>query len=84
VLKPTLSGAITPSDHPGVYPGVIDMTGSDAVDADIAALPPEPQTSMMTLRATIRAAAPDAEEVITYKRKIVEARVAEVRGPAAR
>jgi uncharacterized protein YdhG (YjbR/CyaY superfamily) len=38
-----------------------------AVDAYIDALPPERQAAMRTLRRAIRAAAPDAEEVITYK-----------------
>jgi uncharacterized protein YdhG (YjbR/CyaY superfamily) len=37
------------------------------VDAYIAALPPDRQGPMRDLRETIRAAAPDAEEVITYK-----------------
>jgi uncharacterized protein YdhG (YjbR/CyaY superfamily) len=38
-----------------------------AVDAYIAALPDERRGPMQQLRAAIRAAAPDAEEVITYK-----------------
>ena len=38
-----------------------------AVDAYIAALPDERRGPMEQLRAAIRAAAPEAEEVITYK-----------------
>ena len=38
-----------------------------AVDAYIEGLPAEKQEPMRQLRATIRAAAPDADEVITYK-----------------
>jgi len=38
-----------------------------AVDAYIAALPDERRGPMEQLRAAIRGAAPDAEEVITYK-----------------
>jgi uncharacterized protein YdhG (YjbR/CyaY superfamily) len=38
-----------------------------AVDAYIAALPADRQGPMGELRETIRAAAPDAEEVITYR-----------------
>jgi uncharacterized protein YdhG (YjbR/CyaY superfamily) len=38
-----------------------------AVDAYIAGLPADKQEPMRQLRATIRAAAPDADEVITYK-----------------
>ena len=38
-----------------------------AVDAYIEGLPADRQEPMRQLRSTIRAAAPDAEEVITYK-----------------
>jgi len=38
-----------------------------AVDTYIGGLPAEKQEPMRELRATIRAAAPDADEVITYK-----------------
>ena len=38
-----------------------------AVDTYIDGLPAEKQVPMRQLRATIRAAAPDADEVITYK-----------------
>jgi uncharacterized protein YdhG (YjbR/CyaY superfamily) len=37
------------------------------VDEYLAALPESQRTAMETLRATIRAAAPQADEVITYK-----------------
>lgn len=45
------------------------MTGASSpeVDAYIAALPEPKRGAMASLRATIRAAAPDADEVITYK-----------------
>jgi uncharacterized protein YdhG (YjbR/CyaY superfamily) len=44
------------------------MTASNpAVDAYIEGLPEDRRPSMRQLRDTIRAAAPDAEEVITYK-----------------
>lgn len=43
------------------------MTDSSAVDAYMAALPDGRRTTMEELRRTIRAAAPDAIEVITYK-----------------
>jgi uncharacterized protein YdhG (YjbR/CyaY superfamily) len=43
------------------------VPGSAEVDRYIAALPEDRQGPMRALRAAIRAAAPDAEEVITYK-----------------
>ena len=43
------------------------MAGPASVDAYLAALPEERRGPMEQLRAAVRAAAPDAEEVITYK-----------------
>ena len=43
------------------------MSGSDDVDAYMASLPDDRRLAMQQLRETIRAAAPRAEEVITYK-----------------
>jgi len=43
------------------------MTSQASVDAYLAALPQERRGPMEQLRATVRAAAPDAEEVITYR-----------------
>ena len=43
------------------------MSGSDDVDAYMSRLPDDRRGPMQQLRATIRAAAPGAEEVITYK-----------------
>ena len=43
------------------------MPDTTTVDDYIAALPEDMRAPMTTLRETIRAAAPDAEEVITYK-----------------
>jgi uncharacterized protein YdhG (YjbR/CyaY superfamily) len=43
------------------------MSGSTEVDQYIGALPEERQAPMRALRAAIRAAAPEADEVITYK-----------------
>ena len=43
------------------------MTGPTDVDAYIADLPDERRAAMETLRATIKAAVPDATEVIAYK-----------------
>ena len=45
-----------------------------AVDAYIDGLPADKQEPMRQLRATIRAAAPDADEVITYKMPGLKAR----------
>lgn len=42
------------------------MTDVERVDAYLAALPDEPRRALETLRATIRAAAPEAEETIAY------------------
>src|SRR4029453_10814210 len=43
------------------------MPDPTTVDEYIAALPPDSRGPMQQLRLTIRAAAPDATEVITYK-----------------
>jgi uncharacterized protein YdhG (YjbR/CyaY superfamily) len=43
------------------------MTDTSSVDEYMASLPDDKRSAMETLRATIRAAAPDADEVITYK-----------------
>ena len=43
------------------------MPDPTTVDEYIAALPEDRRAAMTTLRETIRAAAPDADEVITYK-----------------
>lgn len=42
-------------------------TGFDSIDAYIAAFPPEIQALLETMRATIRASAPEAEEKISYQ-----------------
>jgi uncharacterized protein YdhG (YjbR/CyaY superfamily) len=42
-------------------------TGRKSVDAYLAKVPPEMRESLERLRRTIRAAAPDAEEVISYQ-----------------
>ncbi len=42
------------------------MEKSPTVDAYIAALPPEMQTTLQQIRATIKANAPEAEEIIAY------------------
>lgn len=43
------------------------MSGSKEVDEYIAALPAAQRGAMSEIRAAVRAAAPEAEEVITYK-----------------
>jgi uncharacterized protein YdhG (YjbR/CyaY superfamily) len=43
------------------------VSGSSAVDAYIAALPADRRASMQQLREIVRAAAPEAEELISYK-----------------
>lgn len=42
-------------------------TGAEMVDAYLAKLPAEQRAALQKLRATIRAAAPKAEEVISYR-----------------
>ncbi len=42
------------------------MTEAERVDAYLAALPDEPRRALESLRTTIRAAAPGAEETIAY------------------
>ena len=42
------------------------MTEAERVDAYLAALPDEPRRALESLRATIRQAAPEAEETIAY------------------
>lgn len=41
--------------------------GRDAVDAYLAKVPPEMRDALQDLRRTIRAAAPKAEEIISYR-----------------
>ena len=43
------------------------MAGPTTVDEYLAALPADRRTGMEQLRAAVRAGAPDAQEVITYK-----------------
>ncbi len=43
-----------------------DQTGSAQIDQYIASFPPEKQTILKELRATIQAAAPDAQEIMSY------------------
>lgn len=42
-------------------------TGARAVDAYLAGVPPKFRSALETIRRTVRAVAPDAEEVISYK-----------------
>jgi uncharacterized protein YdhG (YjbR/CyaY superfamily) len=44
-----------------------DKTGFDSIDAYIASFPEETQALLQALRATIQAAAPEAEEKISYQ-----------------
>ncbi len=43
------------------------MSGTDDVDAYLAAVPPGPRAALQHLRATIQGAAPDATETISYQ-----------------
>jgi uncharacterized protein YdhG (YjbR/CyaY superfamily) len=43
------------------------MAGTGTVQDYLAALPPEPRAALERLRATIKAAAPDATETISYQ-----------------